>query len=102
MRKKKIENSQWTLKKTSNFCQIQGSNEFKNWEFPCLLYTYGYKKDDLFWEFSQEKMSKHFGNPESSGGGGRGDTINFWNSPIITVEAIGLTHSNYTLKLQFL
>ena len=59
--------------------QIQDRNEFRNWEFPCPLYPYGYKKDNLFWEFPQEKMSKLFGNPMSSWGGG---TINFWNSPL--------------------
>ena len=49
--------------------QIQGRNEFKNWEISCLLYPYGYKKDNLFWEFPQEKISKNFGNPVSSLGG---------------------------------
>ena len=48
--------------------QIQGRNEFKNKEFPCLLYPYWYKKDNLFWEFPQEKMSKNLRNPMSGGG----------------------------------
>ena len=43
--------------------------EFKNWEFPCLLYLYGYKKDILFWKFPKVKMSKNFGNLTFSLGG---------------------------------